>query len=215
MAQVSSLVPDIKSVIPEIVSFVAERELLRATREFCEETRAWRVSFSLDVTASTATIDLTSLLPANTELVDIISVKPQSGGQPVVPKTYSWMDANVDNWRNEENADAQYYMLDGNNTVRLYPTPANTTSDKYYVRVAVKPTLSATVLDDVLVNKHREALISGALGYLFMLPRKLWSDMKLAQYHLSMFHGKLPSARAEAADEFQTGVARSVKYGGY
>jgi hypothetical protein len=141
-------------------------------------------------------------------------MKNSSGGAPVVPRTFSWLDENLSDWRSQTSDLANYYVLDGNNTIRLVPTPTTTTANLYSVRVAVKPTLAAITLDDVLVNKYRESLISGALGLLFMLPRKPWTDTRMAGFHTASFEGAMPPARAEAADEFQTGVPRKVKYGG-
>jgi len=213
MTAISDLVPDVRVEIPEIPSFVAERQLLRAARELCEEARVWRVDISITPTA--ATTDLTSLLPTTTELVDIISIKNTDGGAPVDPKTQAWLDINTSDWRNDTNSAAKYYMLSSNNTIQLFPTPPATSGASYYVRLAVKPLLTATTIDDLVANKHDELIIHGALAKLFLQPRKVWSDPVLGQYHLSEFMAGVPTARAKAADEYQTGVARTVKYGGY
>lgn len=214
MAAISALVPDVRVEIPEAPSFVAERQLLRAAREFLEQTRAWRINVQVSTTATIATVDLTALLPADTELVDTISIKNIAGGEPVEPRTYSWLDTNSSDWRSDTTLDAKWFVLDGNNTIRFVPTPSTTVANQYDVRLAVKPLLSATVIDDIVANKYDEALIHGALGKLYALPRKPWTDMNLAQYHQLLFVSSIPGARTEAAEEFQTGVPRKVKYGG-
>lgn len=214
MAALISLVEDVRASIPDIPSFVAERQLLRAARAFCQETRAWRVNIELSVTTTIATINLTSLLPANTELIDIISMKNTGGGDPPAKTTYAWLDKNTSDWRSETDLNARYYLLDGNSTVRLVPTPSVTTAYLYDLRVSVKPLLTATALNDLLVNRFREELIHGAMGHLYLIPRKPWTDLNLATYHQAQFMSSWPAARAAAADEFQTGVLRTVKYGG-
>lgn len=214
MAAVTALVPDVRAEIPDIPSFVAQRQILRATRIFCQETRAWRVDFLMSVTTTVSTVVLTSLLPANTELVDIISIKNVGGGAPLQPRTYSWLDTNLTDWRSDTDRNAKYYVRDGNNTIRLVPTPATTVAALYDIRLAVKPLRTATAINDVLVSRYDESLIHGALGFLYRLPRKPWTDIKLAQYHEVMFLNSIPSARADAAEEFQVGVPRKVKYGG-
>ena len=214
MAAVTDLVPDIRSDIPEIPSFVASRQILRSVRELAERARVWRVDVSLSTIADTPTIALLALLPANTQLVDVISIKNTGGGAPLVPSTQAWLDTNISDWRNESNDDSKYYMLESDNTIRLAPTPASTTADLYFARLAVKPLLTATVVDDVVFNKYDELIIHGALGRLYALPRKPWTDFNLAQYHQAQFMTGIPSARTEAADEFQTGIPRKVKYGG-
>lgn len=214
MATISDLVLDVQARIPEIPTFVARREFIRAAREFCEKTRAWRVDIQISVTAATPTVDISGLLPANTELVDIISMKNFDGGAPVVPRTYAWLDINTSDWRSEEALDANWYILDGNNVIRFIYTPSTTVANKYYARVAVKPVLAATVLDDVMANKYDETLVDGALQRLFSLPRKPWTDLNLAVYHGNRFMIAIEPARTEAAEEFQTGIPRKVKYGG-
>jgi hypothetical protein len=212
MATVSTLVQDIISDIPETPSFAAERQYLRAMRQLCEEARVWRVDIQITSLVGVPTLSLVSYLPANTELVDIISFKPTDGSTSVKPKTQAWLDMNETDWRDQTGDPATWYVLDSNNVIRFVPEPgANTT---YYLRVAIKPKLSATTVSDLVVNKYSELLISGAKAFLFMTPRKPWTDLQMAQYHQAAFLAGIPDARSDAADEFQTGVARKVKYGG-
>lgn len=213
MAALTILVPDVLAEVPNIPSFVAERQLLRATRQFAEHTRAWRANITITTTANADTVNLTSLLPTSTELVDIISMKNASGAAPVEPRTFSWLDTNRADWRTETDIAATSFVLSSNNVLRLVPTPS-ATGTRYNTRVAVKPLLTATTIDDMLVNKYSEELIHGALAYLFLIPQKPWTDGAMAQYHQAMFMNSFAGARAEAADEFQTGVPRTVKYGG-
>ena len=150
----------------------------------------------------------------NVELVDIVTIKNASGGEPLKPKTFSWLDTNLSNWRGETATDANYYVLDSNNTIRLIYTPDATTADKYYVRMAVKPLLTSDSISDVIENKYDEFVIHGALARLYFMPRKPWSDTRLGAYHREQFELSWPGARADAANEFQTGVIRKVRYGG-
>lgn len=214
MAALTVFTTDIRVEIPELPGFVAERSLIRAAREFCEETRCWRVNITIDVTADDPTVDIAALLPAGTELVDIVSVKNVLGGAPVTATTYTKLDRDSSDWRTDTDLNAKLYVLDGNNVVRFFPTPSTTVVGKYYMRVAVKPTQAATTIDDVVANKYNEALIHGALASLYRLPRKPWTDLNLSSYHATEFRTRMPAARTESAEEFQTGVARSVKYGG-
>ncbi len=214
MATILSLVPDVRVEIPEIPSFVAERQLLRALRDFAEQTRAWRVNVQVSTVATIATINLATVIPSNTELVDIVSIKNISGSVPPTPRTFAWLDKNVSDWRTSTALEAKWFMLQGNNTLRLVPTPSDTVTNQYDLRVAVKPTLVATVIDDVIANKYDEVLVHGALGRLYAIPRKPWTDTNLAGFHLGVFTSAIPAARTEAAEEFQTGIPRKVKYGG-
>ena len=211
---ISTLVPDVRAVIPEVPTFIVTRQVIRAMREFCEETRAWRVDVNLSTVENASTYNLTGLLPTNTELVEIISVKSDEGNAPVEPITTAWLDHNKSTWRDETSSEAMYFYLVSNNTIRLVPTPSATATNKYFVRLAVKPLLTATTFDDQVDNKYNETLISGALANLLMIPRKPWTDFSLGDFYRRKFEAAFAPARAEATDEFQTGVARKVRYGG-
>lgn len=211
---VSTLVQDIISDIPEVPVFVATRQYIRALRVLCEKSRVWRVNFDFDSVAGKSSYDISSYFPSNTELVDILSWKPAGGETTVKPKTYKWLDDNEADWRDQEALIANYYVLTSNNTIRLVSTPSQTVVDAYHVRAAIKPKVGITQIEDLLHNKYSEVLISGAKAFLFMTPRKPWTDLQMAQYHQAAFLAAIPDARSEASDEFQTGVARKVKYGG-
>lgn len=214
MANISDLVKDVQATIPEIPSFIAIREYTRAAREFFEKTRAWREDIQLSTTASVATIDVSSLITSDTELVDVVSIKNSDGGEPVVPRTIAWLDKNLTDWRGEEATDAQWFTRESNNTIRLVYTPDATTANKYFARVAIKPTTAATVIDDLMANKYDEVLVQGTLSRLLALPRKPWTDPALAGYYRGLFELGIPAARTVAAEEHQTGQPRKVKYGG-
>lgn len=214
MANVNVLVPDIQAEIPELPSFIAERQILRAARELCEEARVWRTNFSFSTIENEAVIDLEGFFGGEVELVDVISIKPTAGGPPLTAATYAWLDQNLTDWSNTTALTAQWYVLDSNNNITLVYTPSTDVTNQYVARLALKPLLTTQTLNDMLVNKFSEVLISGALARLYMIPRKPWTDMNLAQYHRTMFMASWPAAMAEATDEFQTGVPRKVKYGG-
>jgi len=214
VAAITSLVPDVRAVIPDIPSFVAQRQLLRAARIFCQDTRAWRTNFQLSVTGAVKTVSLTAQLPASTELVDIVSIKNVGGGAPLTATTYAWLDLNRTDWRSETEREAKYYVLEGNNLLRLVPYPSATVAALYDIRVAVKPLRTATVIGDVLANKFDEDLINGALSFLFLMPRKPWTDLQLGMSYKAQFLSSMPGARAAATDEFQVGVGRKIRYGG-
>ena len=211
---ISTLTPDIQMEIPELPGFIAQRHFLKAAREFAERSRAWRQDIQLSIVDGTATLDLALEYGADVELVDIVSIKPASGGAPLEARTPQWLDTNRTNWRTETSDPATYYFLSSNNKIRLVPIPASTVINYYDARVALKPKLTATTIPDIIANKFDELLIHGALSRIYAIPRKPWTDPNLSSYHLALFERGVLDARAEGTDEFQTGVPRTVKYGG-
>ncbi len=215
MADIADIIPDVLAAVPEVPIFVARRQFIRATREFSEETRAWRVAFQLSTVSGTATYNLSTALGSTNELVDIISVKPLLGGEPVRPRTFAWLDDNHSDWRGATGAIAQWFVLEANNTIRLVFTPSSTTADAYYIRASVKPLVAtATTIQDIIANKYDEVLVHGTLSRLYFLPRKVWSNPELGAYHRTLFDIGINAAKGKATDEHQRGVRRTVKYGG-
>jgi len=215
MADIVDIIPDVLAAVPEVPIFVARRQFIRATREFSEETRAWRVNFQLTTIADQPTYNLSTDLGSTNELVDIISIKPLLGGEPVKPRTYAWLDENHSDWRGETAETAVWYVLDANNTIRLVFTPASAVTGAYFIRASVKPLVAtATTIQDLIANKYDEVLVNGTLARLYFLPRKPWTDLNLGNYHRTLFELGMNTAKGKATDEHQKGVPRTVKYGG-
>lgn len=214
MASIDVMLPEIHAEVPKLADLIARRALLRSARNFAEETRALRTSFDVDTVSGTPFLDLSAQLPAETELVDVVSIKPNAGGRKLTPTTYAKLDDDTLDWRNRTATVATHYVRDANNTIRLVYTPDATDTAVYHVRAAYKPTLDATTLDDLIINKYDEAIIHGALARLFSQPNKVWSDPNNANYHAAMFMDMKRKATTEAADGYQQNVPRRVQYGG-
>jgi len=215
MADIADIIPDVLAAVPEVPIFVARRQFIRTTREFSEETRAWRVSFRLTTVAAQATYNLSTDLGSTNELVDIISIKPLLGGEPIKPRTYAWLDQNHVDWRGETAVVAKWFVLDANNIIHLVFTPSTAVTNAYYIRASVKPLVAtATTIQDIIANKYDEVLVNGTLARLYFLPRKPWTDLNLGNYHRGLFEIGMNAAKGKATDEHQKGVPRTVKYGG-
>ena len=86
--------------------------------------------------------------------------------------------------------------------------------DSAHFEVAVQPNIGSTSLPQILTQRYEEALISGALMFLFASPSKAWTSGALFSYHKSNFLQEVDRAKSEAQDRYLKRVPRSVKYGG-
>lgn len=95
----------------------------------------------------------------------------------------------------------------------LYPTPAEAKSNSLFLTVSLKPVPTAEYVPEVLLNDHKQVIISGALARLLLLPNKDWTDKQLAGVHAAAFAGGINEAkkRARRADE---GATPRTRYGG-
>lgn len=63
---------------------------------------------------------------------------------------------------------------------------------------ALKPSRSATSMDDVIFDDLEEVIMHGALQHLLVLPDTNWSDRELAAYHAKQFLSQTTERRARA-----------------
>jgi hypothetical protein len=68
---------------------------------------------------------------------------------------------------------------------------------------ALKPTKTATAMDEVVFNDLEEAIFHNALQHLLVLPQVSWSDRELAAYHAKqyIFHVTERRSRANLGDQ--------------
>jgi hypothetical protein len=63
---------------------------------------------------------------------------------------------------------------------------------------ALKPSRSATGMDEVMFDELEDVIMHGALQQLLVLPNTNWSDRELAAYHAKQFVSQLAERRARA-----------------
>jgi hypothetical protein len=171
---------------------MAQQALLDAAIVFCEDSQA--VRSSLDTVYLVAGVAQYELDPPTAQAIatvldvvidgerlrsvyfdEVASLKPQKGK----PTSY-------------------YTSRDGGAVVlHLYPTP-----DQRYtaaVTVAARPTRSATVFDDDLVDFWADAVLSGAIGRLCAIPGQPFTSVELAVAAGSAAVSKSRDARRTAS----------------
>lgn len=63
---------------------------------------------------------------------------------------------------------------------------------------ALKPTRSATDMDETIFDELEDVIMHGALQQLLVLPNTNWSDRELASYHAKQFAAQTAERRARA-----------------
>jgi len=78
--------------------------------------------------------------------------------------------------------------------------PLPDASETYTVRMfyALKPTRTATGIDEAVFDDLEDVIMHGALQDLLVLPSTQWSDRELASYHAKQFRSQLTERRARA-----------------
>lgn len=103
--------------------------------------------------------------------------------------------------------DPRQYLQKDARTFSVYPIPQKTDAQSITMRVALKPTRSATTIDDLIYEEYAETVGRGAVSRLAISPGKPYSDEKLAAVSNALYLAGLNVAR----DRAQKGYVRSSK----
>lgn len=88
------------------------------------------------------------------------------------------------------------------NTFTLYPTPGADESEAIVMRVATRPTMLATTLDDVLLADYAYEIGAGAVARLMLMPNQLFSNPQLAPTYQTIYIAGRTNARIRAEGGF-------------
>lgn len=206
-------------LLPEVLATAAAcptptviRNLRNAARELCEDSDCYRVTLENTVViANQAAVEIA--VPEFTTLHKPISL--QLNGEEIRPFSIVMMDWDEDGWR-DESGTPKYWMRSNDtlNAVRLVPSPDTTmTANGLKGEVAVKPSRTATEVDEVFLDRFHSALIDGALSKLLAVSSAPWYDPALAGYHGQLFEEAKDEAR-RIADGDDLPKLRKVRFGG-
>lgn len=165
--------------VPECPEFVVREHLAEAAAKFCQETQCWRVQLEgAQTTAGEGLYDVE--VPPGTVVEAIISLEVDA--QRVAPalETLEAPARTLD-----DRGKPAAYALVGDKQIQFYPTPDGVYT--YRGLVAVKPTLSATAIDEFVYQSWGRSIAYGAIGTLKMVPGKAWTDPIMAQSYAALF----------------------------
>jgi hypothetical protein len=178
--------PYIQPHLPGCPELTIEKYLQEAAAEFCAQSGVWRYDIDKDYTSrNTAEYDIE--VPTNAVLEDILVL--YINGQP----TKRVSDRHYDLPSTISNGRPMSYSLYIDSQVRFYPTP----DGKYeFEGVAViKPSLSASGVEDFIYESYGRHIACGAIYRLAMIPGKEWSNPELGVYYKTEFYNHIAQAR--------------------
>lgn len=164
--------------------------ILDAVVDFCNRSRAYRFSpDEIDVVASTATYAVSDL-PDDTEIAWLLAAElddipidtPDPGS---VPQSYA----------TEEGTPSMAVVVSATE-IGLRKVPSE--SGGLRVRLALRPTLSATTFLDEFNVLYREQIAAGALARLYAMPKKPWTAAELVDDCRDQFDRAILDASSRA-----------------
>ena len=104
-----------------------------------------------------------------------------------------------------ETGEPREFWVQADNSIRIFPTPEVGTTLKVYA--VLKPNRAGTGVEDWIYETWADAIVSGAIAQLAMIPGKEWSDVAMAGMHKGLYEKAITNARIR---DFR-GVHRMVR----
>lgn len=194
------LLPEIAIYAPKVPDSVAFRFIREVTREMCERAPLWIVNDELAIGATGEEV-LTTI--ANAEIVEI--QRAHFGDSLLEAVTLGWLDARFDDWQSLEGT-PRYVAQITPNSIIIVPHAAGTLR----LRLRLKPSRTATVLPDFLVDQYSSEIGNGAAGRALMLPGQDYTNPQLGAVKETQFQRFLDELAVAAIKGQQRGKLRTT-----
>lgn len=210
MAAITAFFPEVLPYVPSCPTPIAANAVRNAIAQFCQESSWWTYTpAAIDIVSGTSEYALTP--PAGALVSELLWVA--FNDTPLVPKTEVQLDAVGSDWKNES-GDPVYYTQLSPRLIRLVPTPSSALTGGLKLRYALKPTPTATTVDDVVFEEWHEDIAAGALARLLEIKDKPWTSPTEAERQLGIFLAGIQKAKTRATQSNLKRVVREVRYGG-
>lgn len=174
--------------------------VIDAAVDFCEETRVWNEI--QDAVATINGVDEYEFdLPSGARPIAVEEI--WCGTNRLVPITMKDLQLVMPDWQTAVGPAPRFYNSAFDwDTFRIYPKPADVTGAALRIQGSFQPTDASEILPDVLWNRYREAVCSGAKARLLMMPKNVatWSDPAMAAIHSNIFAEGKSTARIHVAE---------------
>lgn len=179
--------PYIQPYIPGCPEIVMEAHLQEAAAEFCAKSEVWRFDVEQDFT-SKGESDYEVDVPTGAILENILTFYLDGSALRSVS------DRHYDLPSTQPRSRPMYYSIYQDASVRLYPTPDQ--QYKFEGVAVLKPSLSATGVEDYIFETHGRCISYGAIAKLAIIPGKEWSNPELSSYYQNKFYKEADIAKS-------------------
>lgn len=200
MKDLSVFLNDVMPDVPGCTVELATNAIRHSCIDFCEKSLILQRDHD-PVTVVAGIVDYDFEPPTGYLVVKIMKAWYKS--QPLTPKAPDEInDAEVYNrlfaGANKDGKDPTTILQKDERTFSLYGIPAVTVPNGLTMRVALKPSRSATTVDDVLYEDYVEGIAAGAKYRLMVSPGKPYTNPQLAAAHMDLYRQSTNVARQRA-----------------
>lgn len=183
MGLFSDLLPEVLPDVPDCLNIVMEKAIRDAAIKFCEETHIWEVDLpTISLLADTAEYALAP--PTNQQIIKLTQVI--MNGRMIEPTSIVNLDSRSTTWRALIGTQPTNWLMVNPVTLRAYPIPS--VDGAITAKAIVKPSRTATGIDDFISNDYYLAIAAGAKALLCAMPHKAWTALELVSYYQSIFN---------------------------
>ena len=175
MVAFDSLTTLVAPYAPNVPAFTAANAIREAARDFLRHVFACQREVSVCVTAGEAKCEVYAD-DFDTEVVSILEIKRSDSDVLIQMPS--------DN-RDTVSGKPTHYIGKFDRAVKLFPVPKE--DEELIATIAVRPTFSATGMDDYTFEDNAEAIRFGALAILKRQPNTAWSSPSEVPYYENLF----------------------------
>lgn len=182
----ASFLPYVQPHVPGCPQVVIDTHLQEAAAEFIGGSELWRFDIESDFTSKN-TSDYEIDVPSGAVLENVLSLFVDGSAAKRVT------DRHFQSSNTAENSAPSSFSIYQDNQIRFFPTP-----DRKYTFEGVgvlKPSLSATGVEDFIFETHGRSIACGAIWRLTIIPGKEWSNPEVAMYYKTEFYKHMADAK--------------------
>ena len=178
--------PYVQPHVPGCPEIIIQTHLQEAAAEYIARSELWRFDIESDFTSKN-TSDYEIDVPTGAVLENILTLFVN--GTPANRVT----DRHFHVSNTADNSAPTSFSIYQDNQIRFFPTP-----DRKYTFEGVgvlKPSLSATGVEDFIFETHGRSIACGAIWRLTIIPGKEWSNPEVAMYYKNEFYKHMDAAK--------------------
>jgi hypothetical protein len=200
MATLSNFYPYVLPEVPGCPEISVDVALRSSLIEFCEKSLVIQRDHD-PLTVVAGVVDYDFEPPTGSLVVKVMKAWYKSEELiPLAPDEVE--DAELYNrsfsGANTTGSQPRYILQKDERTFSLYPIPDVNVANGLTMRVAYKPTRTASSFEDVLFEDYAEVIAAGAKARLMMSPGKTYTNPQLAVALMDMFGRGVNTARSRA-----------------
>lgn len=179
-----SVLPLITPHVPSCPEATIKEYLAFTVNDFCAKTHIWREDLDIEYTvANVAEYSVEGSATIESVLSVVCNGIPleHTDSRLVDPSTLS------------DKANPTAFWVVNDTSIRLYKIP-----DKKYslkISVALKPSRTATGVEDWIYATWADAIVSGAISRLSIIPNKDWTSPEMYEFHKDVYEQAITNSR--------------------